>query len=77
VIHCDHKPRSIYDHLSEEAIDRHCMRGTTGSAADDAHLSMCLACTQRASETSEFLRILDRAVEALVTGRAPSSSTPH
>ena len=63
MIHCDHQPRALYDHLSDEAIDRHCIDGTTGSVTDDAHMSTCLECTQRAWETSEFLRILDRAVE--------------
>ena len=62
MLHWDHKARSIYDHLSEEAIDRHCIDGSTGSIADDRHLSTCLHCTHRARETSEFLRILDRAL---------------
>jgi hypothetical protein len=75
VIHWDDKRHSVYDHLSEEAIDRHCMHGTTGFVVHDTHLATCLKCTQRAWETSEFLRILDRAVEALVTGQTPSSST--
>ena len=28
MLHWDHKARSIYDHLSEEAIDRHCIDGS-------------------------------------------------
>ena len=75
VIHTDHKPQAFYDHLSEEAIDEHCIKGSTGSLAHDAHLATCWEYIQRAWETTEFLRILERAVESLVTGRAASSST--
>jgi hypothetical protein len=61
VIHCDCKARPIYDHLSDEAIDRHCMEGNTGSIVEDTHLSICLVCILRARKTGEFLRIIDRA----------------
>ena len=64
VIHTDHKLQAPYDHLSEEAIDEHCMNGSTGSVAQDAHLAACLECTQRTTENREFLRIFKHAAEA-------------
>jgi len=75
VIQSDRKPRSFYDHLPEEAVERYCTNGHTGSVIDDSHLALCLDCTQRVWEMSDFLESIDRAVESLMSGSTTSVKT--
>ena len=75
VIQSDQKSRALYDHLPEEAIERHCTNGSTGSVVDDTHLALCLECTERVWEMRDFLESIDRAVESLMSGSATSAKT--
>ena len=75
MIHSDYKPRRRYKHLSENAIDVPSMHGRTGSAVQDAHLAVCLECTQRVMATRDFIRIFRLAAASVLTGRSRSSET--